>query len=38
MVAILIAQVLNPAGYRSFVAGKWHLGTRDPIQHGFEEF
>ncbi|MCZ6674287.1 MAG: arylsulfatase [Verrucomicrobia bacterium] len=33
-----IAQVLEPAGYRSFIAGKWHLGTKDPTQHGFEEF
>jgi arylsulfatase len=33
-----IAQVLKPAGYRSFIAGKWHLGTRDPTRHGFEEF
>ena len=33
-----IAQVLKPSGYRSFIAGKWHLGTPDPTQHGFEEF
>lgn len=33
-----IAQVLKPAGYRSFMSGKWHLGTPDPTQHGFEEF
>lgn len=33
-----IAEVLRPAGYRSFIAGKWHLGTDDPTQHGFEEF
>lgn len=33
-----IAQVLQPAGYRSFIAGKWHLGTADPTKHGFEEF
>lgn len=33
-----IAQVLKPAGYRSFISGKWHLGTDDPTQHGFEEF
>lgn len=33
-----IAQVLATAGYRSFVSGKWHLGTPDPTQHGFEEF
>ena len=33
-----IAQVLEPAGYRCFMSGKWHLGTPDPTQHGFEEF
>lgn len=33
-----IAEVVNAAGYRSFMAGKWHLGTPDPTQHGFEEF
>ncbi len=33
-----IAQVLAPAGYRSFISGKWHLGTDDPTEHGFEEF
>ncbi|MDF1816296.1 MAG: arylsulfatase [Verrucomicrobiales bacterium] len=36
--AMSIAQVLAPAGYRSFIAGKWHLGTPDPTKHGFEEF
>lgn len=33
-----IAQVLKPVGYRSFISGKWHLGTPDPTKHGFEEF
>ncbi|MBB75485.1 MAG: arylsulfatase [Planctomycetaceae bacterium] len=33
-----IAQVLRSADYRSFMSGKWHLGTPDPTQHGFEEF
>ena len=33
-----IAELLKPAGYRSFIAGKWHLGTNDPTKHGFEEF
>ena len=33
-----IAQTLSPAGYRCFMSGKWHLGTADPTQHGFEEF
>ena len=33
-----VAEVLSTAGYRSFMSGKWHLGTPDPTQHGFEEF
>jgi len=33
-----IAEVVNAAGYRSFMSGKWHLGTPDPTAHGFEEF
>ncbi len=33
-----IAEQLAPAGYRSFLSGKWHLGTEDPTEHGFEEF
>lgn len=33
-----IAQVVNTAGYRSFMSGKWHMGTPDPTRHGFEEF
>lgn len=33
-----IAARLNAFGYRSFLSGKWHLGTDDPTEHGFEEF
>jgi arylsulfatase len=33
-----IAEVLRPAGYRTFVSGKWHVGTNDPTARGFEEF
>ncbi len=33
-----IAEHLKPAGYRSFISGKWHLGTEDPTRHGFEQF
>ena len=36
--AATIAEVLRPAGYRAFVSGKWHVGTPDPTQHGFEQF
>lgn len=33
-----IAEVLRSASFRSFLSGKWHLGTNDPTQHGFEQF
>jgi arylsulfatase len=36
--ALTVSQVLMSSGYRSFMSGKWHLGTPDPTQHGFEEF
>jgi arylsulfatase len=36
--ALTIAQVLKEENYRSFISGKWHLGTDDPTMHGFEEF
>lgn len=35
---VTIPEVLKPAGYRTFMAGKWHLGTPGPIKRGFEEF
>ena len=33
-----LAEVLRDAGYKTFFAGKWHLGSRDswPTEHGFE--
>lgn len=36
--SLTIAQVLKDQNYRSFISGKWHLGTPDPTTHGFEEF
>src|SRR5215203_4937608 len=36
--AITIAEVLQSAGYRTFMSGKWHVGTNDPTKHGFEEY
>lgn len=36
--ATTIAEVLSTAGYRCFMSGKWHLGTADPTQLGFEEY
>ena len=37
---ITIAQLLNQAGYSTFMTGKWHLGEADyalPTAHGFDE-
>jgi arylsulfatase len=36
--ATTIAEVLKQSGYRTFMSGKWHLGTNDPTRHGFEQF
>ena len=36
--AVTISQALQLADYRTFISGKWHLGTKDPTKHGFEEF
>jgi arylsulfatase A-like enzyme len=36
-----IAEVLRPAGYKSGIIGKWHLGaheTLQPLARGFDEF
>jgi arylsulfatase A-like enzyme len=33
-----IAEVLKSAGYRTFMSGKWHVGTNDPTRHGFEQY
>ncbi|MEM8667312.1 MAG: arylsulfatase [Planctomycetota bacterium] len=33
-----IAERLTENGYRCYLSGKWHLGTKDPTRHGFEEF
>jgi arylsulfatase A-like enzyme len=35
---VTIAQALQSVGYRTFISGKWHLGTNDPTKYGFEEF
>jgi arylsulfatase A-like enzyme len=39
---VTLAEALRPAGYRSYLAGKWHLGQRDeskwPLQRGFDRF
>ena len=35
---ITLAEVMRKAGYKTFFAGKWHLGTKGswPTDHGFE--
>lgn len=39
---LTLAEVLRPAGYRTYLAGKWHLGQSDeakwPLQRGFDRF
>ncbi len=36
---VTIAQVLQPAGYRTAAVGKWHVGDRElPTKRGFEDF
>ncbi len=36
--AVTIAEVVKSAGYRTFMSGKWHVGTSDPTRHGFEQY
>jgi len=39
--AVTIPEALKPAGYRSVMVGKWHLGASPqdwPRTHGFDEF
>lgn len=36
--AVTLAETLSAGGYRTFMSGKWHLGTDDPTDHGFEQF
>lgn len=39
--AILLPQILKPAGYHSSIVGKWHLGLEPenhPLQRGFDHF
>jgi len=39
--SVTIAEVLNQNGYRTYLSGKWHLGTKHdqlPNQRGFDKF
>ncbi len=35
---VTLGQVLQPAGYRTFACGKWHVGDFDPTTRGFDAF
>lgn len=38
---VTIAEALKPAGYRTLMTGKWHVGTFDgmwPVDRGFDDF
>jgi arylsulfatase A-like enzyme len=38
---VTIAEALKPAGYRTLMAGKWHVGTFDgmwPVDRGFDDY
>lgn len=39
---VTIAEALRPAGYRTYMAGKWHVGSKEkawwPMQRGFDRF
>lgn len=34
----VLAERLEQRGYRCYLSGKWHLGTDNPTERGFEEF
>ncbi len=37
--SVTIPEVLKPAGYRSYLVGKWHLNAKNPpTERGFDEF
>src|SRR5690348_15336298 len=36
--AATLAEVLKLSGYRTFMSGKWHVGTKDPTRRGFEQY
>jgi arylsulfatase len=36
--SVTIAEALKAAGYRTLMAGKWHLGEPGPVERGFDEY
>ena len=35
---VTLGQVLQPAGYKTYACGKWHVGDFDPTTRGFDAF
>ena len=35
---VTIAEVLRPAGYQTYMVGKWHMEKPGPMARGFDEF
>ncbi|MEI6235914.1 MAG: sulfatase-like hydrolase/transferase, partial [Planctomycetota bacterium] len=35
---VTLGQVMRPAGYATYAAGKWHVGDFDPTTRGFDAF
>jgi len=35
---VTLGQVMQPAGYKTYAAGKWHVGDFDPTTRGFDAF
>ncbi len=35
---VTIPEALKQAGYRTLMAGKWHVGPPGPVERGFDEF
>ncbi|WP_174614645.1 arylsulfatase [Virgibacillus ihumii] len=36
--SVTLAEVLGNGGYHTYLAGKWHVGKRGPIERGFDDF
>lgn len=35
---VTLAEVLGSEGYHTYLSGKWHVGKRNPIERGFDDF
>jgi arylsulfatase len=35
---LTLGEMLRSAGYRTYLSGKWHVGTPDPTRRGFEQY